>query len=551
MPLAAGSSQETISANIAEMIRAGHPPKQAEAAAERVARGDDEEPQKPRMTELDAARQVRDGLLPSPWPLGGMTLFALRVTGTGLSYRSGHDEFVWRDASIYLNDEFLARCNGLPIIWEHPEKSNLNSEEFGDRAIGTVMLPYLKGDEVWAICRLYDAEAIGLMTDGQLSTSPAVVFLPGDGNQKIELNGETFLIEGDPSTLDHLAVCGAGVWDKGGPPTGVLNDTLIKEIVGMTEEEKAEADKARKDANDKFDALMKRVDAMEADKARRDADDKEREDKTRHDAARKDRFGPRKDGESYKDWGKRHDADEAAMCDALEKGGAEADKARKDAKDCRADAEEGEKKEGGEGFEKWAKEEAREPEHKDDKARKDAEEKEHEEKADAARKDAAMNQENAALKERVAAMESFMRTMTAEVAPGERDALAATQSRADSAAAMFGEHAPPPYPGELSIDYRKRLLGRFKQHSERFKESRFDSLDSAMLSPIEDIVYADAVTAARHPAQARAGLLLAREHRDAAGRTITTYHGDSMAWLQHFMTGAQVGKIVRNPNKGA
>ena len=40
MPLERGSSQETISANIAEMIRAGHPPKQAEAAAERMARGD-------------------------------------------------------------------------------------------------------------------------------------------------------------------------------------------------------------------------------------------------------------------------------------------------------------------------------------------------------------------------------------------------------------------------------------------------------------------------------------------------------------------------------
>ena len=40
MPLEAGSSQEVISHNIAEMIRSGHPPKQAEAAAYSKARGD-------------------------------------------------------------------------------------------------------------------------------------------------------------------------------------------------------------------------------------------------------------------------------------------------------------------------------------------------------------------------------------------------------------------------------------------------------------------------------------------------------------------------------
>ena len=37
MPLTEGSSQATISHNIAEMIRAGHPAKQAEAAAYRNA----------------------------------------------------------------------------------------------------------------------------------------------------------------------------------------------------------------------------------------------------------------------------------------------------------------------------------------------------------------------------------------------------------------------------------------------------------------------------------------------------------------------------------
>ncbi len=41
MPLKPGKSEATISANIAEMRRAGHPAKQAAAAAYREARGSD------------------------------------------------------------------------------------------------------------------------------------------------------------------------------------------------------------------------------------------------------------------------------------------------------------------------------------------------------------------------------------------------------------------------------------------------------------------------------------------------------------------------------
>jgi hypothetical protein len=486
------------------------------------------------MNELDLAEQVRDGILPSPTNVGGMSLWSLRITGTGLSYRSGHDEFVWRSPDIYLTDRFLQRCNGLPVIWNHPEKvPALNSEEFANRIVGTVMLPFIRDDSVWAICRIYDAEAIRLMTENQMSTSPAVVFKPADGNKTIELNGETFLIEGNPSLLDHVCVCSAGVWDQGRPPDGIRTDTLptTQEPIGMTEEEQAVADKARKDAEAKLDAIMdsfkrmdSRLDAMEvADKARKDAAEEEqkRADAGRRDAARKDRFAPRKDGESDDAFKARCDADEDADRKAWQEDGDDEETAADKAKRRRADAVAC-----------------------DAKARKDAAE--DKERADKVRADAAVTQENADLKARLAAMEATLKGITTETPASERDALAAAQARADSVAAMFGDRALQPIPGETPLAYRKRLLSRFQRHSDRFKETRFDALDGATLGTVEDVVYADASSAARQPGTVQTGMLIpVIEH--VGGRPITRFHGDPMSWMQHFMTGAQVGSFNRNP----
>ncbi len=319
----------------------------------------------------------------------------------------------------------------------------------------------------------------------------------------------------------------------------------------MTEEERiaAEADKARTDSSAKLDAIGdalkrmdSRLDAFEtADKARKDAseaeekkrEEEDRKDHARLDAARKDRFGARKDGESRKDWKARHDADEKAMVDAMCKDGAREDKARADAASARHDAEEDEATDGGESFKKWADGEASEAE-AEDKAREDAE------VAEAARHDSATPA-------RIAALEAQIRQLTTEQPAEERNALALAQSRADNVAAMFGDRASQPLAGEKPIDYRKRLLGRFQKHSVRFKESRFDRLDDAMLGPIEDIVYADAVAAAKAPGVGAPGQLIPFTERDRAGRTITKYGGDIATWMLPFMTGATVGRINRNP----
>lgn len=177
------------------------------------------------MDELGVARAIADGRLTSPQRYENVWLFAIRITGTGVSYRHARQEYVWRDPSIYINEEFLARCNGLSVIWEHPEKSLLNDKEFKDRAIGSVLLPYIpadKPDEVWGIAKIYDTEAALEMRDNKVSTSPAVNFADPSVNDRVTLeDGKIMLIEGKPSLLDHIAICNNGVWDKGGDPTGV------------------------------------------------------------------------------------------------------------------------------------------------------------------------------------------------------------------------------------------------------------------------------------------------------------------------------------------
>jgi len=175
--------------------------------------------------ELDVARAMAAGELTSPQRYINVTLFDIRITGTGVAYRGAfrkdgkivrREEYVFRDPAIFLNDDFVQRCNGLTVILIHPEKALLDSKEFGDRTIGSILLPYVKGDEVWGIAKIYDDDAINLMTYGESSTSPGVL-IGSEADQRITLaDGKPVLIEGSPKLIDHLAVLpnAPGVWDK-------------------------------------------------------------------------------------------------------------------------------------------------------------------------------------------------------------------------------------------------------------------------------------------------------------------------------------------------
>jgi 8-oxo-dGTP pyrophosphatase MutT (NUDIX family) len=184
------------------------------------------------MDELGVAKAIRDGELTSPQYYNkNLMLIAIRITGTGLSYRGQHKEYVWRDASLYMNQEFLERCNGLEVIFHHPDKSLLNETEYRNRIAGSIFVPYLKPDEqeVWGIAKIRDMEAAKLLETEVMSTSPAVLCL--GPKFPFSEDGKPILIENKPTLLDHVAILlgERGVWDKGGPLTGVESIDAVPE----------------------------------------------------------------------------------------------------------------------------------------------------------------------------------------------------------------------------------------------------------------------------------------------------------------------------------
>ncbi|ENO7747096.1 NUDIX hydrolase [Salmonella enterica] len=268
------------------------------------------------LNETEVATLIADGTLSSPQFFINMWMFAIRVTGTGVTWRSADQQMAFRNPDDYLTPEFLQRVAGLPLIWLHPEKNTLDSNEFAKRVIGTLTNSWVADNgEVWAIARVYDAEAAEIMATRQLSTSPTVKFVEVP-DSIIEIDGQPLLVEPSPELLDHVAICEQGVWDKLLAPTGVKSDSIPNEAEKMDEEKIVAL------INKAIDARMAKADEETDAKAKAKADAEEEARKEKADAEEKE-------------------AEEAkAKADAEEKAAKE--KADAEAKE-KADAEEAER----------------------------------------------------------------------------------------------------------------------------------------------------------------------------------------------------------------
>lgn len=253
------------------------------------------------LNETEVAALIADGTLSSPQYFINMWMFAIRVTGTGVTWRSADQQMTFRNPDDYLTPEFLQRVAGLPLIWLHPEKNTLDSDEFAKRVIGTLTNSWVADNgEVWAIARVYDAEAAEIMATRQLSTSPTVKFV--EVPKSIIVDGQPLLVEPSPELLDHVAICEQGVWDKLLAPTGVKSDSIPNEAEIMDEEKIVAL------INKAIDARMAKADSEAADlKAKADAEEAARKEKADAEAKEAEEAKAKADAEAKE----KADAEEA------------------------------------------------------------------------------------------------------------------------------------------------------------------------------------------------------------------------------------------------
>ena len=129
----------------------------------------------------------------------------------------------------------------------------------------------------------------------------------------------------------------------------------------------------------------------------------------------------------------------------------------------------------------------------------------------------------------------------------EGDRLAAAQARADMILQSLGEgRALPPYAGETSISYRRRLAAKLQRHSPGCRDIRLNSIpEGGAFDAIENKVYADAQAFVKSPQIASSGRLIPITYRDEAGRLVTRFEGDIGAWLNPFKQGKQVVRFTQ------
>jgi hypothetical protein len=127
------------------------------------------------------------------------------------------------------------------------------------------------------------------------------------------------------------------------------------------------------------------------------------------------------------------------------------------------------------------------------------------------------------------------------------------QSRADSVASLFGDHASKPIAGETLGNYKRRIVKTWQSLSPTYKDVDLRVLQKAdgiaFNAAVADIlVHADAE--GRRPSRVPLGVLIERTE-NKGGHQYTKFYGRPVSWMSQFMhQGKRIKRIIERSDNG-
>lgn len=176
---------------------------------------------------------------------GDYAYIPLRMTGTGLAERLDDNQkarIVDRRLEDFSTPDLMQQYANIPIVLTHPKDNEGNCVRAGivngGAFVGNTIASYLKGNEVWVIGRIHDADIVDLIMGNakngtDLSTSPHIT--------SEEIEGENGIFVEKPLKVNSLAIVSKGFWDKKSTSPAIEGDnlTFIKEQ-SVADKEKAD-----------------------------------------------------------------------------------------------------------------------------------------------------------------------------------------------------------------------------------------------------------------------------------------------------------------------
>lgn len=250
MPLKEGSSQEVISENIAELIRAGHPPDQAAAIA--YSKAEDQPTRFYTVTQLSShlALTPEGFLVCADVPIARAGELLYQPSETPIEPGPDGKVVVTRTIEDIQAPETIASFEGKPVTLYHPDDF-VTPDNWSEYAIGVIQNVRPKGDKLIADLLITDREAIYAIVTKKLREvscgyeATYVQEAPGRGRQK-DIVG------------NHVALVPAG---RCGPECAVFDhQTIVEAFMKKTKDE--ELPESAEPAV--LASILARLDALEA-----------------------------------------------------------------------------------------------------------------------------------------------------------------------------------------------------------------------------------------------------------------------------------------------